>query len=311
MPKWVSVLAVAGLTLSSACASFEAKLREAPSQPCGKLVDEYPKMVADPEYAKQTEQIRAQYETAVAHCYLDHRQPERALALASRWDGPEGWKVQSRAHAQLDQPAECRAALERLANSSEIAWQYFVESGEFRIYAREEWFISIVVQKWLRTRTTPLEEVAAKLARVRGEALLSLRVAAADVERPVGEWGVWLGVVRSSRIDRANRETVLELEGVDVQNRLADRRTTSIEVSESTVTPRYEDVHEEVFVPNGVGFVVRYPDIEESLVTMESVMVFGQYVGRDEDQGWPVMLATIVVPRRPESRSTTDTNNAR
>jgi hypothetical protein len=265
------------------------------------VLADYPKISSDKAYAEERTGAREVYEGKVAYCYLEYRRPEKAMALAREWPATvDGLKVMARAHAQLDKEAECRAALEKIAQAPGVDASFFVEVPEFQNYAGADWFKQLALSKWASGRYLSLEDFAAKLVQRSRENLLSLKVAAADAQRPAGEWAIWTGAVRGSEIDRASGQTILKLEGMDVRT---EARVTSVETrvtgpDQFEMTPRYDGTsREEIFVPNGLGFIVRYPEVSEQLVTLQTILVFGRYVGRSGDEGWPTLTAFMVVPR--------------
>jgi hypothetical protein len=289
-----------------ACASFEGRLLKAEYQTCPQVLADYPMLSRDPSYREQLDHVRHRYESDVAKCYLVERKPEKALALAGTW-GEEyrlsSLEVTARAHAQLDKEAEARAALESLARRIEVNPEFFLEPPEFRNYVRRDWFVLLALDVWSRKREEWLETFARKFARVRGEGLLSLPVAAADAQRAPGEWALWLGVVRKGQINRAGGETLLLVEGLDIENgRLTRERVRALRVEDGEVRPEYESqqTQYESFVPNGQLFWVQFPGVNEGLVGMSTVLAFGRYLGRSGEENLPTLRASVVTKRTPK-----------
>ena len=242
---------------------------------------------------------------------LERRAAERALALAERWSSEnrvEQLKVRARATARLGRHRDARTALEALGASGGFdPTHYFPEAPEFAAYAGEEWFIASAIRAWSRGPSVDLETFATALARAGRWQLLPLAVAVADPGRKPGEWAVWLGVVRQATLERDTNETLLFVEGadLDIKNNVS-REVESVEGRASWVDPlhrwesvpkyRTETTRSVELLPNGKKFVVRYPGLHEDLVTMSAVVAFGRYAGVS-GEGAPLLEASVVVER--------------
>jgi hypothetical protein len=303
---------------------------------CRSALDEHAKLVAEQGYSAEPE--RQEYEVFIAGCLLEHGQPKPALELASRIEKlklrDQALALTARAAAALGDVQRAQAALDALPSTGPVSPELFLQAVEFRKYATEEWFVAAALSAWSPDGRMGLEDYLGRLMRRADEALVPLRVAAADAGREPGEWAVWIGNVREGRLDREKDETRLVAEGLDVRRALVavDRKITKVEAKWSsftmasgtihstgygsasvrsygtgsgsgTITPEYEtdEVYEETFTPNGLKFVVEYPGLSERVVQAGTVAVVGRYAGRDAD-GLP-RLRAIMVAARAEQQS--------
>ncbi len=313
MRKLTAVLGI----VACSCASTREEMTEARHQPCEDVLTRYLRISADADYASYPKGVRIAYETTVASCYLDRRRPEKAVALARSWGDEqraETLRVEARADAQLDKKADCRAALERYVKEPDADPYFFTEEPEFRNYAAEDWYIGTAIDAWSRTKMPAMERYAARLLHLGGANLLSLEVAAADPHRRTGEWALWLGAVRESRLDRASGQTYLSAVGLDVkQVAHVDRKVASVKYEGTWSggikgTPTYDETesYQEVFVPNGRSFIVKYPKVSEKLVGMKTILALGHYAGREGEEGIPVLSALLVMERKAEEHAEHD-----
>jgi hypothetical protein len=293
-------VAIQGLAVACslvACTSFRDKLENVNGRPCDDVLFEYSKLSVDPQYKQESRGLREQYEMTVASCYLERRRPEKAVDLSKAWtDDVAKTKIAARAHAQLGQEQECRAAIAALA--AHTSTDFFTDWPEFKPYSSTDWFIGYAIDAWARSQTPPLEQFVRQLAGRGGGGLLPLNVAAADAQRPAGDWAVWTGMVRSGNIDRDAQQTILVAEGVDVQEELsgadvAVKRSDWGEVQLTRTNERYSDV----FVPNGRVFIVKYPKVREQLVNMKTIVAVGRYSGRTSEKNVPELSALLVMER--------------
>jgi hypothetical protein len=138
--------------------------------------------------------------------------------------------------------------------------------------------------------------------------LLSLSVAAADPDRPGGDWALWTGRIQQARLDRGGDQTLLKVEGVDVKQEVTEReRLVSVHGRPTfaggyEATPKYETERSShpVYIPNGREFFVRYPHARESIVTMRTISVFGRFMGRDKGEALPAIDALVVIKREEQ-----------
>lgn len=296
------LLAVLGLVVawsSVACTSLRDRMADVRSRPCDDVLIEYSQLSTDPQYKRESQGLREEYELNVASCYLERRRPEKAVELSKGWtDDVSKTKIAARAHAQLGREQECRSALATLAQSPRASSEFFTDWPEFKVYSATDWFIGYAIDAWARSQTPPIEQYMRSLTGRGGSGLLSLNVAAADSQRPAGDWAVWTGMVRSGNIDRDAQQTILVAEGVDVKEEmsradLTAKRNAWGDVNISTTNERYADV----FVPNGRVFVVKYPKVRESLVNMKTIVAVGHYSGRTGDHNVPELSAVLVMER--------------
>lgn len=298
--------------LSASCATVAVgdRMVESREAACPRVLEEEAAVRADPEYAAESPTLRRAYEAKVARCLLVAGRPSDAVALATTWaDGSdERLEIEARASAVLGRHDDARAALERLAASSTMSPRVFVLSPELAAYRGQPWFVEAGLSAWSPASGGKLEPFVSGLLG-KEAALLSLDLAAADAERPEGDWAVWTGVVRSARLDRSQDRTILEIEGVviDDELRLLDRKVESVEVRPSykahrgvESVPKYstEKHYEEVARPSGLTFVAHVPGASEALVGLRTVIAVGRYGGRAE-AGGPPLLWTIAVVERP------------
>jgi hypothetical protein len=100
--------------------------------PCDQLLADYVQISGDPAYKAESPGAREIYETKVASCYLEKRRPEKAMELSKGWtDEIFKNRVAARAHAELGQEAECRAALEALDRKSGAPPDFFTSWPSF------------------------------------------------------------------------------------------------------------------------------------------------------------------------------------
>jgi hypothetical protein len=275
------------------------------------MLHDHESIIADDDYAEVSRPSREAYEIEVAYCQLEDRAAERALALAERWSSEnqvEQLKVRARANARLGRHREARAALEALGESGGFdPTHYFPEAPEFAAYAGEEWFIATAIRAWSRGPGGDLEKFVTALARSGRWQLLPLAVAVADPTREPGQWAVWLGLVRQAVLERDTNQTLLFVEGADVDvKHNVSREVESVEGRaswydplhrwESTPKYRTETTRSVELVPNGKRFVVRYAGLHEDLVRMGAVVAFGRYAGVS-GEGAPLLQASVVVER--------------
>jgi hypothetical protein len=140
---------------------------------------------------------------------------------------------------------------------------------EFGAFAGKDWFVRLAAQVWMGSQPVTAETFAEDISRRSGQRLLPLKLVSADASRPSGELALWTGIVRESRIDRANGRTLLLATGIDAAT------------------------------PNGIDFVVRYGHVNERLVSVETFLAFGRYAGRDPDGDLPVLDAFLIQARKP------------
>jgi hypothetical protein len=144
--------------------------------------------------------------------------------------------------------------------------------------------------------------------------LLTLKVAAADSERPAGDWALWLGIVHGGKLDRDNQRTLLFAEGADVERHL-EIVEQHVERVESTAqyhgwgyatgraTPVYspeERTYAERFTPNGQRFVIRFEGIDERLLEAPVLDVLGRFAGHDVSDGAPIIDAVLAQVKKPQ-----------
>jgi hypothetical protein len=230
----------------------------------------------------------------------------------------------------LGDVARAEQELLALLSVRRVQPEYFLQSVEFRRYATDEWLVRAAMSAWVPDGKLSLDEYLSRLLGRRNLQALALRIAAADAARRPGEWAVWTGIVRSSRLDRERSETVLVAEGLDVHRELktVDRRVkrvttkwsgvafhsgtitgggpgrsasytgSSISFGQATSTPEYDtnEVYEESFSPNGLKFVIEYPEVNEEIAQAGTVAVVGQYAGRDAE-GVPRLRALLIAQR--------------
>lgn len=313
---------VGAALFAAACGpSIQARMETAQGSSCGKVIANHPAIVKEPDYAKQSVTTRELYEIRVAECYLGEHKPEKAMELARRWtrsDLEGELEVKARVYAAVGNDMAARAILESMRGPHHpITPELLAETPEFHRYAEEDWFVKLAVHSWSQTGSDDFERFALHLFRNRS--LLPLPVAVADSSRRAGEWAVWTGIVRNAQIDRDGNSTRLVVESVEVKSelRVMDRHVQSVETTgvnlpfgvwHSGATPTYktEKVYEQVFVPTGQQFLLRYPGTNENLVRMRVVTAIGRYGGREED-GRPVLAAVAIVERKPKETTVTDT----
>lgn len=314
-----SALLVGAIMLS--CGGIAGPMRDASRQSCADILSAHDAIARNGSYATQPVEDRERYELRVAQCDMRANRPEAALALARGWSNAnslERDQLVARAEAVLRHDNLARAALEAVRDNRRVDPTFFVDYEEFRRYAQEDWFLGIVLNAWAVSRSVPINRVVTLLVKNVGGRLVSLPIAAADPTSAAGQWGLWTGVVRDARLDRAKDETVLFAEGADVKRELRsiDRKVVSVRTEarpaffgglrETDSTPKYQvdRTYEEVFVPNGRTFVVRYPRAKDSLVEMHGMVAFGRYEGHGSD-GRPVLNAIVVFEREAKESTTT------
>jgi len=263
----------------------------------------------DARYAELSPGERNYHEGQVALCYLDLRRPEQAIEVTRSWPTniALGALLEARAAAQLDRPDACRASLGRALDNGFSDIDSLFAAPEFRSYSHEDWFLNLASQVWSRSGSVDAEAFAFKLSRWSQQELLTLRLVSADTQRPSGEIAVWRGKIRKSEIDRANGQTVLFAEGVDVKENLTviDKEVTAFKKVHGGITPEYAETrtYESSFVPNGLLFIVKYGVIDEQLVSLENFIAFGRYSGRYADSDVPVLEAFFIAQQRPRERT--------
>lgn len=317
-----------------ACASTQTRLSKAPHQSCVEALGEYPELSHRPDYGSLVE--RRRYEAFIAGCMVDAHRAEEALRLV---DGlrqpvlrPQVLRVVARASATLGKDDDVHAALDELATFGPITSTEFWADEVFRPYRANDWFIFDALTTWSPDAELPLERYVERLVRHADEDLLPLQVAVADPQQGAGPWAVWMGRIREARIDRAANTTSLVVEGVDVKRQLihVDRelvklkwhasswnfvrsgsfgggRTIDAErEGEATFDPKYDvtETYMESFNPNGLEFVIEFPQASADLVQALTIQAIGRYGGRDPS-GKPVLKASLVA-KRTEAR--TDVN---
>ncbi len=305
------------------CVSLEKRMMDARNSDCRVVVDEHEDIKGDRGYADTTRATQEAYEREVAYCLLEAGSADKAVAISKGWrDGTERdrFQVEARAYARMGKHVEARRALEELAKLPILDPSYFVKAPEFDEYAKEGWFLSIAIYAFSKSGEGSLGRYVRDLTARSGIRFLPLGVAAADKARPGGDFVLWTGIVRSARIDREKKKTVLFVEGANVKEELRaiDRRVDKVEgkvdhyqfnpfQTKWETTPRYstERIYAEHVVPNGQHFVVEYSGISERMATMRLVVAFGRYSGRDSNGGRPVVTAEIVAERKVQQRSET------
>jgi hypothetical protein len=294
--------------LALACVPFDTRLYEAKNETCTKVLEEFPATSTDKQYASVSSGQRETYEHRVATCLLEKRQPEQALTLAEPWESQaKKLQIQVRANAQLNQEKPCREALRDLSRlEAATAWGLLRDTPELLIYAHQPWFLSQSVTTWSRMRGATISDLANYLSQVRKTRLLTLKLAAADAQRPPGELAHWLGIVRKSSIDREARQTTLIVEGAVAREVMTehDRKLTGMTNSFMGAEAEYEETrrYREVFEPTGQMFIITYSIISERLVNAQVVEAFGEFSGHSEEHGWPMLEASVVGERFADER---------
>ena len=310
-------------------------MQTAQNMSCPAALERHAKLAHEQGYA--AEPGRQGYEAFIAGCLLEAGQAQQALALARKLDEPaerrRALALTARASAALGDVAGAQAALDALPSVGPVFPELFLQSVEFRKYATEEWFIAAALEAWSPEGRLSLEEYVSRIV-MRGNAeLVPLRVAAADVARKPGDWAVWIGNVRNGQLDRAQNQTLLRAEGLDVRRNLVavDRKVTKVTSKWSgfssssgswsasgssgtfrgnaanwgtgVSTPEYQtdEIYEEVFTPNGVEFLVEFPGINEQVVQAGTIAVVGRYAGHNA-AGVP-RLRAVLVAARPEQET--------
>ncbi len=301
-----SPLLVSFFTL--ACVPFDTRLYNAKEETCTKVLQEFPQVSTDKQYAGVSNGQRENYEHRVAICQLERRRPEQALTLAKRWESqPKKLHIQVRANAQLNQEQPCRDALRDLSRiDAAEAWNLLSDAPELLIYAHQPWFLSQSVTTWSRVPGANVSDLADYLSQARRTRLLTLKLAAADAQRPPGELALWLGIVRKSSIDRAARQTTLIVEGAEPREIMTehDRKLTGMTNKFMGAEAEYEETrrYKEIFEPTGQMFVINYSTVSEQLVNAQVVEAFGVFTGHSEQQGWPTLDASVVAERFSDER---------
>jgi hypothetical protein len=299
-------LALIAAAFTTACGGVHAEMARADREPCDRILARYPALSSDPAYDRQPPEFRQGYETQVARCALVGDKFESSLAIAKGWPDRlalERDRVIARSEAGLHHDDAAAESLDALSKNALCDTSFFTDTPEFRQYRGKDWFVALAVRAWSRSKEGSLHGFAARV--IGDEELLALRVAAADPHREKGSWAVWTGVVRDARLDAKTDQTFLLAEGVDVQNEkgapeaVKSRATVSGNKIESEITSS-SHAYQEVFVPNGRRFLVRYPRARDSLAAMRTIVALGRYQGRDGDEGLPLLEAVVVIERKAQ-----------
>jgi hypothetical protein len=189
---------------------------------------------------------------------------------------------------------------------SRTAGSIFLNATELSPFAGQDWFMTLAIQAWGKGEATEsLSSYAAALVHKSGAHLLTLAVAAADPDRPGGDWALWTGRIREARLDREGDQTLIKAEGVEIKTEATeDEKVVSVEAHptflgrfEATPTYKTERSYRDVAVPNGREFLVRYPHAKENIVGMRTISAFGRFTGRDKDLRVPALDAIVVIKR--------------
>jgi hypothetical protein len=301
------------LALTS-CGGLAAQMHASSTTSCTEVLRHEGAIRSDPRYAQQPAQDRAAYELDVADCDLEAGKAQAALDLADAWHDAVAVRrdqLRVRALATLNQPDALREALGTLAGETDLTAEYFANTAELGAFEASDWLVPMAVQAWKR-RPGPfsLRQFARTLVHNAGGHLVHLAVVSADPGRAPGEWAVWTGKVHDARLDRAGNRTVLQAEGIDINDQASeDKVVTSVQgnyiegrwghvgVGHVEMTPKYttEVTHHDVLAANGKAFFVRFARIDEHLVQIGMFTAFGRYAGRDGADGPPVLDAVIIV----------------
>ncbi len=304
-------------TMAVSCAGVAKKMQNAREMNCIGVVDQHESIARDEGYLRTARVDRMAYEREVAECALEDGVPEKALALAQKWivdSDSDRLEVEARAYALMNKKAESRQALEALVELPKLDPSFFADAAELVDYSREDWFVALAIQGWSKGPGGNLLGFVNRMTSRHRVELLPLGIAAADLSRPPGDMVLWLGLVRKARIDRNGQRTILHVEGADVEEELrgVDRKVKSVEGKldpfnwrkwESVPSYSTERYYAEELVPTGQHFVVIYPSVSERMATMNAVVAFGRYTGRDPDDRRPVVTAELVAERKTRQRT--------
>jgi hypothetical protein len=269
-PRFASVWLLA----LASCGGLASQLRSAASESCPEVLARDPSVRGAASYVQQPAQERSAYELAVAECDLQARRPQAALDLADAWHDAVAVrrdKIRVRALAMLKQTDALRDALGTLAGETELTPEYFIDTAELAPFEASDWLLSVALQAWQRhPGTRSLHEFAGTLVRSGGGQVVDLAVVSAKPEHAQGDWAAWTGKPHGARVDHEGNRTVVDAEGVDVDE-----------------GPRQQ----------GMPFSVRFAHADERLVHVGTFTAFGRYAGRDGATGAPILDALIVVER--------------
>lgn len=310
-----------GWVLIIGCSSVQRQVDKAAGLSCYELADRAEATLAHRRYRSLPASERTRYESEVASCFVEYGRAERALELAAGWtDEHEVTRLQvmARAYAVLKRDDEARTALERLATLPRFDTRYFSDTAEFRGFQGRDWFVEAVVATWSRHPDQPLEKLALGLVGDK-QRLLPLPLAIADVERQPGDWVLWTGLVRGSRLDRTESRTVLVAEEVELKEQLEllDRSVEAVRTRGSytsgdyggsfraTSVPDYrvERTYADEVKPTGRTFEIVFPAASEQVAGMSGLIAFGRYDGRSDDGALPRMRALAVSLLVPQTRT--------
>ncbi len=314
-----------------ACASTQSRVSDAHYLPCADALEQYPGLSRKLDYASLTE--RPRYEAFIASCMVDAHRPREALQLLDHVHNavlrPQVLQVTARASATLGNEKDAHAALDELATYGPETSTDFWADNAFQPYRAQDWFILDAIETWSPSAELSLDRYVERLLRHADQDLLPLRVAARDPQQGAGPWAVWTGKIRDAHIDRATNKTILLAEGIDVDHKLirVDRNLVELDWRESSwgfvrsgsfgggktrsldasghasFAPKYDttETYQESFTPNGLEFVVEFPEASAELVQAITIQAVGHFVGHDE--AGKAHLAALVVAHRTEARS--------
>jgi hypothetical protein len=258
------------------CGGLASQLRAAATESCPDVLGRDPAVRGDARYAQEPAQERSAYELAVAECDLQARRPQAALDLADAWHDAVAVrrdKIRVRALAMLKQTDALRDALGTLSGETELTPEYFIDTVELGPFEASDWLLSVALQTWQRhPGRRSLHQFAGILVRNGGGQVVDLAVVSAQASHATGDWAAWTGKARGARVDREGNRTVVDAEGVDVDE-----------------GPRQQ----------GMPFSVRFAHADERLVHVGTFTAFGRYAGRDSN-GAPLLDALIVIELRSQ-----------
>jgi hypothetical protein len=266
--------AIALLLGAASCGGLTTQMHASASASCPDVLASDPGIRGDARYAQEPAQERSAYELAVAECDLQAQRPQAALDLADAWHDAVAVrrdKIRVRALAMLKQTDALREALGTLAGETELTPEYFIDTAELGPFEASDWLLSVALQTWQRhPGRRPLHQFAGLLVRNGGGQVVDLAVVSAQASHATGDWAAWTGKARGARVDHDGNRTVVDAEGVDVQDE-----------------PRQQ----------GTPFSVRFARTDERLAHVGTFTAFGRYAGRDPASGAPVLDALIVIER--------------
>ena len=262
----------------------------------------------------------------LAACLMEEGKLQAAAGIAQAWtdpaDQPRKLLLQVLVSAEDGDMAQLKERLNAWSSHPRVGLDALCTEPLVASLARESWYAGFVLHKYMETgadrRKWP--EVVKKLTRLSGKKLLPLKVAAADLERPVGEIAVWKGVIRDARIERSTGTMALLLEGYEknTEHVMRDRHVKSSELKLGFIEPpkvettyKVQDRYEEAFVTNGRYFMVRYQKIDEAILEMGAVAVAGVFDGVAQSplgsRPVPALTAFFVEMRREKKWTRTRT----